>query len=283
MNPAWTDQLLKFKPSLLKWTPEHPPPMIYQPKATDEKVTREVAFRINAIRETFEETGILLTLDDKIHDLDPEWRTKVHNKPSEFLALCQYLNTCPDIWCLKEWTDWLTPLHLKEKSRFDTIFYVACRDFIDKSTASEENKEVTEIQFLQPMEALKLHSEEKIWLAPPQFYELSRLASFLNYEELKNFSCKRAKNHGVQIWFPLAVMCSNGSVALYPGDDWYPTSPNYDGQNGPISLNKKDLTIEQFSEMSEKRNRTEMKSLHKTTINCNIVDLCGHRHPIISI
>ena len=34
--------------------------------------------------------------------------------------------------------DWLTPLHLKTKSRFDTIFYIACVDSsIDQSTASE--------------------------------------------------------------------------------------------------------------------------------------------------
>ena len=45
-----------------------------------------------------------------------------------------------DLWYLFGYfrADWLTPLHLKTKSRFDTIFYIACVDStIDQSTASE--------------------------------------------------------------------------------------------------------------------------------------------------
>ena len=63
-----------------------------------------MAFRINAIRETFEETGILLTVDPLDQkQLDPEWRDRVHNNPSEFISLCKHLNVCPDIWSLNEW------------------------------------------------------------------------------------------------------------------------------------------------------------------------------------
>ena len=47
---------------------------------------------------------------------------------SEFLTMCKELDVCPNIWSLYEWSDWLTPLHLKTKSRFDTMFYVASTD-----------------------------------------------------------------------------------------------------------------------------------------------------------
>ena len=47
---------------------------------------------------------------------------------SDFLTMCKELDVCPNIWSLYEWSDWLTPLHLKTKSRFDTMFYVASTD-----------------------------------------------------------------------------------------------------------------------------------------------------------
>ena len=134
--------------------------------------------------------------------MDPEWRHRVHENPSEFLTLCQHLNTAPDIWSLHEWSDWLTPTQLKtEKSRFDTIFYITFRETIS-TKASEDNKEVSQVQHFQPNQALDLHTEEKIWLPPPQFYELSRLATFMSFENLKAFSEERAKNYGVDVWFP---------------------------------------------------------------------------------
>ena len=47
---------------------------------------------------------------------------------SEFLTMCKEFDICPNIWSLYEWSDWLTPLHLKTKSRFDTMFYIASTD-----------------------------------------------------------------------------------------------------------------------------------------------------------
>ena len=71
----------------------------------------------------------------------------MHENPSEFLTLCQHLNTAPDIWSLHEWSDWLTPTQLKtEKSRFDTIFYITFRETIG-TKASEDNKEVSQVEF----------------------------------------------------------------------------------------------------------------------------------------
>ena len=51
-----------------------------------------------------------------------------------------------------------------------------------------------------------MHSEEKIWLAPPQFYELSRLAAFESYQDLKDFSQERAENFSVEVWFPVQYL-----------------------------------------------------------------------------
>lgn len=88
----------------------------------------EIAFRICAIRETFEEAGILLITKDVTtrranpHNMHAEsgtnllngevqeWRKRVHNNAHEFITLCQKLKCVPDIWSLKDWSQWLTPL-----------------------------------------------------------------------------------------------------------------------------------------------------------------------------
>ena len=104
-----------------------------------------VAFRICAIREMFEETGLLLCLGldglserelgdipqrgsthfNKISNLS-EWRGFVHSDANKFIDLCFQYNCVPNVWSLVEWSNWLTPPHLVK--RWDTIFYVSTMD-----------------------------------------------------------------------------------------------------------------------------------------------------------
>jgi nucleoside diphosphate-linked moiety X motif protein 19 len=100
----------------------------------------DVAYRITAIRETFEETGVLLLthpdrdvsghplsdMDDMQLDLSV-WREKVRKDGSAFIDLCVETGLCPDLWLLKEWSNWLTPISVGHK-RFDTMFYMCCLD-----------------------------------------------------------------------------------------------------------------------------------------------------------
>ena len=181
-DPKWKPLLERFQSHLPTWTAACDKPMIYQkpPNSSNEasEISREVAFRINAVRETFEETGILLSVGNKRSNqesdgIDPTLRDRVHKNPSEFINICQSLDICPDIWSLHEWSDWLTPLHLKTKSRFDTIFYIALADKDHLATAAPDGgKEVSEVQQYSPAEALELHASGSLWLAPPQFYEM---------------------------------------------------------------------------------------------------------------
>ena len=172
-DPEWKPHLERFNSILPSWTPACKRPMIYQDTSKDSSViSREVAFRINAVRETFEETGILLAIGNTNNEIDPSFRHRVHQNPSEFIDMCQSLNICPDIWSLEDWSDWLTPLHLKTKSRFDTIFYIALADKDLHAAASDGGKEVSEVQQYTPAEALELHARGSLWLAPPQFYEM---------------------------------------------------------------------------------------------------------------
>lgn len=84
-------------------------------------IFREISLRINAIRETFEEVGILLCrTKDQLHVSGAEgladiqfdkihWQKAVHDDPRNFLLLCRELKVVPDLWGLQEWCCWASP------------------------------------------------------------------------------------------------------------------------------------------------------------------------------
>ena len=112
---------------------------------TENGIPAHVAFRICAIREVFEETGLLLCLGleglserefrslpergsshfSKIANLT-EWRESVHSDANRFFDLCSEYNCVPNVWSLVEWSNWLTPPALAK--RWDTIFYISTMD-----------------------------------------------------------------------------------------------------------------------------------------------------------
>ena len=136
------DQLLRFQTEV-----QGPrPAMVQQPltlvnhKAAgnpdQDFLPADIGLRITALRETFEETGVLLLthpekesagsplsdMDDVHVDLS-SWREKVRKDGSAFIDLCLETGLCPDLWLLKEWSNWLTPISVGHK-RFDTMFYI---------------------------------------------------------------------------------------------------------------------------------------------------------------
>lgn len=98
----------------------------------------DVALRICAIRETFEEAGVLLLRPRSSPPASREpglalppppglgdWRSRVRSDPRHFLQLCEHLDCTPDIWALRSWGGWLTPIG-RSSRRFDTTFHLCC-------------------------------------------------------------------------------------------------------------------------------------------------------------
>lgn len=134
------------------------------------QIPSELAFRICAIRETFEESGILLVRDlnrvknEQITEKDQPvsgkssvisdsilkpWRDRVDADASQFIVMCQELNLLPDIWSLYEWSDWLTPIlpgqeNKKAARRYDTAFFLCVLDYIPNAVHCD--KETTELE-----------------------------------------------------------------------------------------------------------------------------------------
>lgn len=112
---------------------------IYQKSSEEEQIERELSLRISAIRETFEEVGILLAKGGSDLEKDSSglystaksvgdtlfWQKEVLANPSRFFDLCQSLKVVPDVFSLQAWSNWMTPTTVG-KHRFDAIFFVAC-------------------------------------------------------------------------------------------------------------------------------------------------------------
>lgn len=108
----------------------------------------EVGYRITAIRETFEETGVLFCLPACPNSTTvlkgnlENWRCKVQEDPQQFIKLCIDHKIYPDVWSLNEWSNWLTPANMGPK-RYDTIFYICIIDQIPQ--VQVDNKEITDL------------------------------------------------------------------------------------------------------------------------------------------
>lgn len=152
------------------------------------------AYRIGAIRECFEETGILLAhkrgseglieLNDKERE---EGRHAVHNEKIPFKEWLNDKDGVADTASLIPFTRWLTPINVP-RQRFSTQMYIHLLPLSCSSKPRAQNTiptsdggvENTEAGFKPVAEWLRLFRENKLILFPPQFYLLSLLALFLH-------------------------------------------------------------------------------------------------------
>jgi len=227
---------------------------MFMPHPSD-SILREVSYRICAIRETFEETGVLLArsnangLEDEktalfsdcyqfksLSDLK-SWQKRVHNDANQFLELCTQLKCVPDVWGLHEWANWLTPSKMMTtfKKRYDTVFYKAALS-TKPYHAREAEQEISHIVFNGTKEILNACDALKIILGPPQMYELARLCKFNSHHQLADFAAERGSK-GLERWLPiLGVTQDQVALSLYPGDYWYPEKAVEAGDSNPILL-----------------------------------------------
>ncbi|MBZ3885301.1 Nucleoside diphosphate-linked moiety X motif 19 [Sciurus carolinensis] len=197
----------------------------------------DVAMRICAIREAFEEAGVLLLRPrGSLSVPEPQgpvrepgcalappqgleaWRARVRRDPRHFQRLCEHLDCTPDIWALHDWNVWLTPFKRDFSRRFDTAFFLCC--LREPPPVYPDQVEVVGCQWSSPSEATKSFISKEIWLAPPQFYEVRRLENFASLSDLHKFCLDRALE-GTERWLPITLLTADGMVQLLPGDELY--------------------------------------------------------------
>lgn len=140
----------------------------------------DVAFRICALRETFEESGVLLVVskpEERTEEVEEvshykvkelcrsevtRWRALVNQNPSNFIRMCRELQVMPNIWALHEWGNWLTPKGRYGGTRFDTAFFICCLQEVPHTLQDE--KEIVRFQVIHASSVLYLQSAFKnIW------------------------------------------------------------------------------------------------------------------------
>lgn len=258
-------------------------PQIFQSKSNE--LPKEISLRITAIRETFEECGILLCkqvkrdgiLSNWAHVLSiPEedvqnWQTKVHDDATEFYTMCEKLKCYPDLWSLHEWSNWLTPTYFTTK-RYDTIFYMACMPLIPYS--NYETIEMEDIKWDTPN---NICAATDMMMAPPQHYEISRIVKYECLENLLDFAIERSKL-GVELYLPIRVLLRDGKMHVLPGDCMYPKNPSLTEKQ---IIDKTNMTIAEFEEISPVKNRIIFFDLEvKKVIVHNFDSTEGHIAPM---
>lgn len=153
---------------------------------------QDTSLGLTAIRETFEEAGLLLALSDTpstLLDVDfTQAREAVHGGQTSFSTFLTNNNLRADVDALLPFTTWVTPPTVAR--RFRTEFFVA---FLKDSTSDglssgrEEHlptpdggQEVIRTRFLRPESALDEFRTGKISLFPPQYYILETLRPILS-------------------------------------------------------------------------------------------------------
>ncbi|KAA3678308.1 nucleoside diphosphate-linked moiety X motif 19, mitochondrial [Paragonimus westermani] len=195
-----------------------------------------IGLRLCALRELFEETGLLL-IEGHVDAastaavafiLDPtemhNWQTRVLSDPAAFAQLYNFFGFRPPLLALQEWSNWLTPAPLRP--RFDTMFF-----FVELCAVKTQCSPPVSLKW-QSKEALNLFADapwsffplSRHLFVPPQAYELGRLAQFPRLRKLSAFATERAIL-GCRRWLPvmsrLSILDKVCDVFFLPGDQRY--------------------------------------------------------------
>ncbi|XP_058059833.1 acyl-coenzyme A diphosphatase NUDT19-like [Anopheles bellator] len=260
-----------------------PRPYIFQTTDSD-TLDRNLSLRLCALREAFEELGVLLISDR--HGKHPngfsqakkefptvQWQQAIHEGAKTFLELYGELNELPDIFGLYEWSVWITPTTYRQK-RFETAFFLAALN--EQVAIYPEPYEVAEYMWASPRNLLDEHAKGVLWLAPPQAYELQRLSHVYDIDELVEFARKR-KDHGTTSFCPVGYNASDVYFWVLPGDDLFPEG--YDFISANEHMNRyKELSVNELNLMARNLHRVENRGLNIQKYLHNGPPVDGHLH-----
>ncbi|KAM9366497.1 acyl-coenzyme A diphosphatase NUDT19 [Symphorus nematophorus] len=254
----------------------------------------EVAFRICALRETFEESGVLLVVskqdeknvlksiedgatDQVLHNAElcskelSRWRILVNQDPSNFIQMCRELQVLPNIWALHEWSNWLTPKERYGATRFDTAFFICCLQ--ETPHTLQDEREIERFQWSTPSGVLQSYQARELWIPPPQFYELSRMCRFPLLNDLNKFSSQRA-TEGSEQWIPVIIK-NERYISVLPGDKLYPLNTSGEAK-GDMST---DLKLEDPQDSG--LHRLLIFDPYTATLQVNITPKYNHLLPVV--
>jgi 8-oxo-dGTP pyrophosphatase MutT (NUDIX family) len=177
---------------------------------------------VAAIRELFEEAGILLARGDAgwIEHADEATDARLHESRRAvaagalpFVSFVRdfELRLAADALCY--FAHWITPA--VERRRFDTRFFVARMP--QRQRALHDRVESIEGEWLTPRSALARYARREIELVPPTICSLDRLTLSDRVDD----ALEAARALEVVEVLPKIIMDEHGVTILYPGDEDY--------------------------------------------------------------
>ena len=128
---------------------------------------KAAALFVAALRETFEEAGVLLT--------ETAFAREAASGAQDFHALLAAHDVRLDVQSLQPWVRWITPrMPSVTNRRFDTRFFMAAMP--SHQAATHDNVEATASAWLNPRLALVQYWSRAMDMAPPQIMSLAYLA-----------------------------------------------------------------------------------------------------------
>lgn len=193
----------------------------------NEPEDRALGLYLAAIRETFEESGVLLAKrrgEDELIELPggeagTKWvlaRKALHNYELAMSTLAEREDLIFPLERLGYFAHWITPYF--ESKRFDTHFFVARMP--GAQAASHDAIETTEAEWIRPAAALEknLLDPTDFYLAPPTLRTLEQLAAFDSIDAIFAF-CEGRRPPTL---LPHFETQNEGVTLILPGDDDYP-------------------------------------------------------------
>ena len=190
-----------------------------------EKVDEDelLGYRVCALRELFEEAGILLArrISGELCTADPvpdgdrlaAYRGQIDQDEISMTELAKRENLVYDFDQLVYVDRWITPeaRHI----RFDTRFYLAfCPE---GQHASSDQKETVQGLWMSPREAIDANLRGSIALSPPAVETLEMLAPFETRSSLLGF----LEDREPRTVLPILTKATDGPVILFPWDEEY--------------------------------------------------------------
>ena len=178
---------------------------------------------IAAIRELFEEAGVLLAYDQKgnlfqIKNRDDRekflhYRESLQKGELTICEMAQKEKLLFALDLLHYYAHWITPEARSE--RFDTRFFLARYPLGQE--ASHDQKETTAGIWITPQKALEENLKGEVILSPPTLKTLEDLSRFKTIEEI--FASLR--NREIRPILPVLTKISSGPLIIFPWDPEY--------------------------------------------------------------
>jgi 8-oxo-dGTP pyrophosphatase MutT (NUDIX family) len=180
----------------------------------------DASAEVAAVRELFEEAGVLLCDRPLAPDVQSAWRRRLLAGEARFQQLLADEGLVPDRARLHRWSRWITPSF--EPKRFDAAFFLA--ELPPDQVPSFDAQETIEELWVSPADALARQSAGTLKLPPPQLRTFHELLACGTIAAAVAAAAERQRTPAALC--PRPVMGEGGLTLLFPWD------PDYAGAEG---------------------------------------------------